>query len=89
LGHVLLHEGTEYAMGCRGRAEVEAESVAYLVCAGAELATDTYSFPYVTVWSGGDVAAVKATAGRVISTARAILDELGLTRDDQKTDQAA
>jgi antirestriction protein ArdC len=29
LAHVLLHTGTEYALGCRGRAEVEAESVAY------------------------------------------------------------
>lgn len=26
--HALMHTGTEYAMGCRGRAEVEAESVA-------------------------------------------------------------
>lgn len=29
LAHVHLHDGTEYALGCRGRAEVEAESVAY------------------------------------------------------------
>jgi antirestriction protein ArdC len=78
LGHVLLHEGTEYSTGCRGRAEVEAESVAYLVCAGVELATDAYSFPYVTMWSGGKPEAVRETAGRVITAARAILDELGL-----------
>jgi len=29
LAHVLLHDGTENGSGCRGRAEVEAESVAY------------------------------------------------------------
>lgn len=29
LAHVHLHDGTEYATGCRGRAEVGAESVAY------------------------------------------------------------
>jgi hypothetical protein len=44
LAHLLLHDGTEYATGCRGRAEVEAESVAYLVCDRAGLASDQYSF---------------------------------------------
>lgn len=44
LAHVLLHDGSEYASGCRGRAEVEAESVAYLVCDSAGLRSDTYSF---------------------------------------------
>ena len=78
LGHVLLHDGTEYGTDCRGRAEVEAESVAYLVCAGADMTTDAYSFPYVTMSSGGDASLVKATAGRVVSTARALLDVLGL-----------
>ena len=29
LAHTAMHDGTEYATGCRGRAEVEAESVAY------------------------------------------------------------
>lgn len=86
---MLLHEGTEYVMGCRGRVEVEAESVAYLVCAGAELATDAYSFPYVTMWSGGKPEVVRETAGRVITAARTILAGLGVTRDDQMTDRAA
>jgi antirestriction protein ArdC len=57
LGHVLLHDGTEYAAGCRGRAEVEAESVAYIVCQAAGLTTAAYSFGYVAAWSGGDPAA--------------------------------
>ena len=47
LGHVLLDHGTS---SCRGPAEVEAESVAFLVCAGSGMETASYSFPYVTVW---------------------------------------
>ena len=43
--HTRLHHGTEYAMGCRGIAEVEAESVAYLVCSAAGLTTDEYTLP--------------------------------------------
>jgi len=78
LAHVMLHDRTEQATVCRGRAEVEAESVAFLVCAGAGLDTERYSFPYVTVWSGGKPEAVRETAGRVITTARVILDALGL-----------
>lgn len=76
LGHVLLHDGTEYARGCRGRAEVEAESVAYLVCSAAGLDADGYSFPYVASWSGGDVDAVRATAERCLGAARRSLDAL-------------
>lgn len=69
LAHVLLHDG---ALGCRGRAEVEAESVAYLVCEAAGLTSDTYSFPYVAHWAAGESTAVRATAARVIGTARAV-----------------
>lgn len=29
LAHTQMHDGTEYAAGCRGQAEIEAESVAY------------------------------------------------------------
>jgi hypothetical protein len=75
LAHVRLHGGT-YALGCRGRGEVEAESVAYLVCSAAGLASDGYSFPYVAHWSGGDVAEVRAAAERSISCARSILDAI-------------
>jgi hypothetical protein len=54
LAHTALHDGSEYAMGCRGRAEIEAESVAYIVCHAAGLTTAAYSFGYVAHWSGGD-----------------------------------
>lgn len=59
-------------------AEVEAESVAYLVCEAAGLATEGYSLPYIARWSGGDLAQVRLTAERVITTARQVLDRCGL-----------
>ncbi len=66
----------------RDRAEVEAESVAYVVCQRAGLATTDYSLPYVARWSGGEVDVVRSTADRVLGAARQILDGLGLTDPD-------
>jgi len=77
LAHVLLHR--ERLFECRGVVEVEAESVAYLVCEACGVVTDSYSFPYVALWSGGDSNIVRSTAENVIATARQILDGLGLT----------
>jgi hypothetical protein len=78
LAHCLLHDGTEYALGCRGRAEVEAESVAYIVCQAAGLTTAAYSFGYVANWSAGDPNVIRATAELVVTCARGILDRVGL-----------
>jgi hypothetical protein len=61
-----------------GRAEVEAESVAFIVCRAAGLMTAAYSFGYVAGWSGGDPKVVKATAERVVTAVRDILDRAGL-----------
>ena len=80
--HVLLHDGSEYAQGCRGRAEVEAESVAYLILSTAGLEPGAYSFPYVAAWSGGQPELVTATADRVISCARRVIDAIGLRPAD-------
>jgi uncharacterized protein DUF955 len=84
LGHCLLHDGTEYAAGCRGRAEVEAESVAYSVCQAAGLTAAAYSFGYVAGWSGGDLAKVKATAERATTCARTILDRAAFLAADEE-----
>jgi antirestriction protein ArdC len=92
LAHACLHDGTEYAMGCRGRAEVEAESVAFILCQAAGLTTAAYSFGYVASWSGGDPHKVKATAERVVTCARTILDQAGLldpAEDDRHEAEAA
>ncbi len=72
LAHVRLHDPAE-AVHHRGLAEVEAESVAYVVCRAAGMTPEDYSLPYVARWSNGDPAAVRLTAERVVSTAREIL----------------
>jgi antirestriction protein ArdC len=73
LAHVLLHPDTAGYFRCRGRAEVEAESTAFLVCRAAGLTTDGYSWPYIAHWSDGSTKVVQDAAGRVLETARSIL----------------
>ena len=76
LGHVLLHDGFP---GSRELAELEAESVAYLVCDGLGVDSSSYSFGYVANWAGGGdgaLAGIKASGRRVQSAARQILDGL-------------
>jgi antirestriction protein ArdC len=77
LGHIRAdheHRFTDYAtsMACRGQAEIEAESIAYLVTAQAGLDTTDYSVPYLAGWSGGDVDPLRESMTRVITIARAI-----------------
>ena len=82
LAHVRLHEPTSQERPtCRGIVEVEAESVAYMVCAALEIDSAGYSLPYVASWSGGDLAKVTATANRVIGCARTVIDQLEQSRD--------
>jgi hypothetical protein len=75
LAHVLLHQDTDLSE--REVAEVEAESVAFVVCSSLGLDTSDYSFPYVARWGGGDAEVVAATAERVIGAARDILNSTG------------
>ena len=77
LSHVRCgHEAAIAGFTHRGVLEVEAESVAYLVCRELALNTDAYSFGYLVSWSGGDAEVVRKTADKVIKTARTILEEL-------------
>src|SRR5262249_32862821 len=71
LAHVLMHCADAASMPAEPRSmrEVEAESVAYIVCQAAGLTTETYSLPYVAGWAEGDLRKVSATAERVITTA--------------------
>lgn len=78
LGHLVcghLAEGYDYR-GCRGRAEAEAESVAYIVTAWAGLAAAAYTVPYVAGWAHGDPAVVADAARTVTAAARAVIDAL-------------
>jgi hypothetical protein len=84
LGHVLLHAPDLTADGVaaqglhRGVREVEAESVAFLIGAAHGMDTTAYTLPYVATWAGATdpAATVRATAERVVRTARGVLDAL-------------
>jgi len=58
---------------CRGRCEVEAESVAYVVAAAHGLDASGYTFAYVAGWAGGDLTCVRQAAETVTKAARTIL----------------
>jgi antirestriction protein ArdC len=74
LGHITLHAPDVRPDGMtRDTAEIEAESVAYVVTAAHGLFADDYSVPYVTGWAGGDLDRVAASATRVLATARTVL----------------
>jgi len=82
LAHVLMHDPASFVdgqtSGCRGDAEVEAESVAYLVASVHEIDADDYTFPYVAGWIGrNDPSTVlEATGKRVLATAHDILEQV-------------
>ena len=56
----------------RGRMEVEAESVAYVVAGLAGFDTSAYSVGYITGWANEDVQQIRDTASRVLHAAHAI-----------------
>lgn len=77
LGHIRAdheHRFPDYASNpqCRGRAEVEAESIAYLVAATAGMDTANYSLPYIAGWSEGRPDLLRDSATRVLIAARSI-----------------
>lgn len=77
LAHVLLHVDSAFDyVAHRGRAETEAESVAYVVLRALGLDSEAYSAPYVATWAEADMSKVHATAQTVVKTARTILDAL-------------
>ena len=76
LAHALLHDGFD---GPRELAECEAESVAYIVCAGLGLDSSAYSFGYVAGWAAGADEAIKAitaSGNRIQQAANTIIDAL-------------
>lgn len=81
LGHVILGHTDDPAdyRAHRGRAEVEAESFAYIVAAGLGLDTATYSVAYITGWDTKDPDVLMDSAAHVIKTAHTLLDHLDPT----------
>lgn len=78
LAHVVLHPDNVKYFANRGRCEVEAESVAYVVLSALGVDTAEYSFGYVASWSDGDASVVRATAGSVCRVASDFLGRLEL-----------
>jgi antirestriction protein ArdC len=82
LGHAMLHEHCED----RRLAELEAESVAFVVCANLGINSDDYSFGYVATWAGGGdeaIAKVTQSAGRIQHTAAAILSSFQTEQQEE------
>jgi hypothetical protein len=71
LEHALLY-GDELT-GSREVAEVEVESVAYMVCDAIGLDTGDYSFAYVARWADGSSELVKEAVERAIQCIQRIV----------------
>ena len=83
LGHVLLHTGpgTDGVPACRGTAEVEAESLAYIVATSHGMDTSAYTFPYLATWAttvegSTPEAVIRASGARVVTAAHDTLVRL-------------
>lgn len=73
--HALLHTRPEAAAKDRRTKEVEAESIAYVVCQHFGIDTSDYSFPYVTSWSSGkELDELKASLDCISKTAAELID---------------
>ena len=78
LAHALLHEHAPD----RARAELEAESTAFVVCRALGLDSGDYSFGYVASWAGDGpeaVASITRSGGAIQWAAAAILEGLDPT----------
>jgi len=95
LAHELAHiecghvENLPTYATCRGRCEVEAESVAYVVTASAGMDASGYSFAYVAQWAGGDTSTVRQAAETVTKAARSILRQLDGPADQPEHSETA
>jgi hypothetical protein len=88
LAHVAMHGPETRPEGMdRAVAEIEAESVAFLVLADLGIDASAYTLPYVARWADGDPELVASTATRVIATSRTISDaiERSLFKEDVMT----
>ncbi len=88
LAHIVCGHTTDLPtyLTCRGRCEVEAESVAYIVTGAHGLDASSYTFGHVTGWAGGNPDQVRDTAETVLGAARTILDQLPTTNNGHDTE---
>lgn len=76
IAHAMLHGNVDIS---RDQAELEAESVAYVVCDSIGVDSSAYSFGYVATWAGGEdaVERIREAGGRISRAARQILTAFG------------
>lgn len=97
LAHSRLHhrQGADPIKKDRPTAEIEAESVAFVVCQHLGLDTSDYSFEYLAGWSGDEqIKELRASLPIIQKTSDAIITELEAllgqdTQDTQNTPDAA
>lgn len=70
-----LNDTEEYS-GLRGAEEVVVESVAYIVCDKYGVDTSSYSFEYVTSWSGGDISKIKQLGGLIQKISGQVINKI-------------
>lgn len=76
IAHSKLHAKTDGKQ--RGHREVEAESVAYIVCARLGIDTASYSFPYIATWAKDKEASEQLESQAIIlKAANEIIETLG------------
>ena len=78
LAHELAHEAMHWEDRgplTRSIAELEAESVAYVVCLHFGLDVEVRASRYIALWDG-DSKALRASLERIATTARSIIDDL-------------
>ena len=73
IAHSILHED-EY--NSRNQAEVEAESVAFVVSTFLGLDTSDYSFPYIVGWEKNDVSLLRQSLQRIKTTSNSLITQL-------------
>jgi len=79
LGHAILHDETCIGAAPRSLVELEAESVAYVVCSAGGLDTSDYTFGYIATWAGGGdaaIAGIKSAGANIRRAADHILTQL-------------
>ena len=90
IGHSLLHSDLSRDEQSREDRELEAESVAFVVCAHFGLDTSSYSFGYVAHWKGeGAKEGLKKSAKRIADAAKKIINALEGTSEEEAEKEAA
>jgi antirestriction protein ArdC len=75
LAHAILHDSWTLQMS-REQRELEAESTAFVVCQALGIDSSSYSFAYVTSWTGKDAAKlIRASGERIQKAAHRILTD--------------